>query len=182
MKSILVDALRRANDSESETNLSDSGSFDATHEDFTATANQDLADAAFGEDAEELELLSTTRGLVVGDDNVSVPPELGETMASGTVLLTVGDYVIPDNRSLPTMPRLARHVPVLCLTLAFVAGTAWFAYQQLELRKDASSLGAFAIHQSNAGGTDGVVVADELQRRFRYLDAALPAGDDGNAE
>ena len=179
MKSILVDALRGANDSESEKNLSDSGSFDATHQDFTTTANQDLVDAAFGEDAEELELMSTTSGLVVSDEQASTPPEHDETIADGTVLLTVGDYVIPDSSSLPPMPQLARHVPLLCLALTLVAAVGWFGYQQLELRREASSLGVFAIPASNVIEP---ALVDGQPQRFRYLNDALPASDNEGAQ
>lgn len=177
MKSILVDALRSANDSESEANLSDSGSFDATHEDFTATANQDLVDAAFGEDAEELELMSTTRDLVVGGDEVSTPREPDEALADATVLLTVGEYVVPDNTSLPPMPQLARHVPLICTVLALVAAAGWFGYQQLEPRREASSLGVFAIPAINAAEPNEQVLVDGREQRFRYLNEALPASD-----
>jgi len=182
MKSILVEALRSANDSESEKNLSDSGSFDATHEDFTATANQDVIDAAFGEDAEELELMSTTSGLIVADEQASEPPEFDETIADGTVLLTASDYIVHDHSTLPPMPQLARHVPLLCLALAVLAATGWFAYQRLELHREASSLGVFAIPASDTADSDEQALADGNEQRFRYLNKALPTSDNEGAQ
>lgn len=182
MKSNLVDALRRANEDKSGTSLSDSGSFDATEQDFSAPANQDMADAGFGEDDDELELMSTTRGLAVNDvaDEVreTMPAEFGETMASATVLLTGSDCVIPDSRSLPSMPRLARHVPALCVALALVAGAGWQAYQLLEFRQDTSALGAFPVPSQPGGQQEELVSADEPGIRFRYLNRPLPVSED----
>lgn len=186
MKSILVDALRQANDKESETKLSDSGSFDTTQEDFTASANQDLIDAGFDDDAEELELMSTTRGLVVpgadagGDDgaNEATPTQLTETMASATVLLTGSDCVIPDKNSLPPMPKLARHVPVICVVVALLSAAGWLGYQRLELRADTSGLGAVAVQSQAAAGQDELLPAEQAQQRFRYLRSALPVNED----
>lgn len=191
MKSNLVDALRRAQEQKSETNLSDSGSFDSTQQDFEAPANQDMADAGFGEDATELELMSTTRGLAVNDmadaptaedvaedDGDSMPAQFGETMASATVLLTASDCVIPGSRSLPSMPKIARHVPALCLVLAIIAGAGWQAYQRLELRQDASALGAFAVPSQTSDQQQEIVLADELEVRFRYLSGPLTTSGD----
>jgi hypothetical protein len=200
MKSNLVDALRRAQEEKSETALSDSGSFDATQDEFTAPANQDMADAEFREDAAELELMSTTRGLAVNDigevsdvaagtdmvevaddadeDVEQMPAQFGETMASATVFLTGSDCVIPESGSLPSMPRLARHVPVLCLVLALVAGAGWQAYQRLELRQDVSALGAFGVPSQAAGESQDVVLADEPGMRFRYLSGPLTPSED----
>ncbi len=52
MKSILVDALRQANDQEPDSTLSDSGSFDATDAAFGPTAN--AAEVVPPEHADEL--------------------------------------------------------------------------------------------------------------------------------
>lgn len=174
MKSNLVDALRRANEDKSGTNLSDSGSFDATEQDFTVPANQDIADAGFREDAEELEFMSTTRSLAVND----VPAEFGDPMASATVLLTGSDCVIPDSRSLPSMPRLARHVPALCVALALIAGVGWQAYQLLEFRQNTSALGAFPLASQSGGQQEELVSADKPGIRFRYLNRPLPVSED----
>lgn len=195
MKSNLIDALRRAQEEKSETTLSDSGSFDATQQEFTAPANQDLADAGFSQDdAAELELMSTTRGLavndiadvpevttgsaVVGENEEHVPAQFGETMASATVFLTGSDCVIPESGSLPSMPRLARHVPVLCLVLALVAGAGWQLYQRLELRQDVSALGAFGVPVKAGGGQQEIAQTDELAVRFRYLSGPLTVSED----
>lgn len=64
MKSLLVDALRQANsdDSDADQALSDSGSFDATNDEFDAIANDDAGDAAHGADA-DLSLLATSAAL-----------------------------------------------------------------------------------------------------------------------
>ncbi len=63
MKSILVDALRQANEGDEDHALSDSGSFDAINDDFEATAN----DAPVSDDAkpvdDELALMETSRAL-----------------------------------------------------------------------------------------------------------------------
>ena len=186
MKSILVDAIRQANDGESETKLSDSGSFDTTQEDFTASANQDLIDAGFEEDAEELELMSTTRGLVVPDANAdgddkaddAMPAQFAETMASATILLSASDCVIPDRNSLPSMPKLARYVPVICVAVALLSGAGWLGYQHLELREDASGLGAVAVQSQATAGQDAVLPAEQVEQRFRYLRSALPVTED----
>lgn len=190
MKSNLVDALRRAQEDKSGTNLSDSGSFDATQQEFTAPANQELADAGFDEESAELELMSTTRGLAVNDvAEVAVPPEVageddeempaqfGETMASATILLTGSDCVVPSRGALPPMPKLARHVPALCVALAVVAGAGWQVYQRLDLSQDTSALGAFSV-PSQAGDQQGELVsADEAHVRFRYLSGPLPVSE-----
>lgn len=181
MKSILVDAIRQANEKEPETNLSDSGSFDATQEDFSAPANQDLIDAGFEEEAGELELMSTTTGLVVpGDDDrdsESMPARPGDTMSGGTVLLTSSDYIIPDNDSLPPMPKLARHVPMLCVALALIAGASWYGYQHLDLEPGASGLGAFTVQSQAASARDELLSGDSSEPRFRYLTNAFPESD-----
>lgn len=178
MKNILVDALRQATDKESETKLSDSGSFDTTQEDFTATANQDLIDAGFDDDVEELELMSTTRGLVVPGADAGGDDEADEAIASATVLLTGSDCVIPDKNSLPPMPQLARHVPVICVVVALLSAAGWLGYQHLELRADASGLGAIAAQSPAATGQDELLPAEQAEQRFRYLRSALPVNED----
>lgn len=200
MKSNLVDALRRAQEEKSGTNLSDSGSFDAMQQEFKSPANQDVADAGSSEDAAELELMSTSRGLVVNDiagfsdvaagtdiaemrevqdqDSEKMHAQLGETTANATVLVTGSDCVIPEIGSLPLLPRLARHVPVICLSLALIAGTGWQAYQRLELRQDASALGAFGIPSQAPGKSQEIALTDVNGMRFRYLSAPLTASED----
>ena len=190
MKSNLIDALRRAQEEKSDTTLSDSGSFDTTQETFAHPANQDLADAGFSDDAAELELMSTTRGLAItdipevsdvaadaeaaGETDEHVPAQFGETMASATVFLTGSDCVIPESGSLPSMPRLARHVPVLALA----AGAGWQLYQRLDLRQDASALGAFGVPYQAGGGQREIALADEPAVRFRYLSGPLTVSED----
>ena len=194
MKSNLIDALRRAQEEKSDTTLSDSGSFDTTQEEFAHPANQDLADAGFSDDAAELELMSTTRGQavtdipevsgvaadtkIIGQTDEHVPAEFGETMASATVFLTGSDCVIPESGSLPSMPRLARHVPVLCMVLALVAGAGWQLFQRLDLRQDASALGAFGVPYQAGSGQQEIALADEPAVRFRYLSGPLTVSED----
>lgn len=190
MKSILVDAIRQANDTESETKLTDSGSFDTTNEDFRATANQDMADAGFDKDAEELELMSTTRGLVVpdagehSDDGLDedMPTQLAETSVGATVLLTGADCVVPDARSLPPMPQLARHVPLMCVAVALLSAAGWFGYQHLVLKADTSGLGVVAMQSQAVAGQDELVPAEQEEQRFRYLRAPIPASEDEAAQ
>jgi hypothetical protein len=195
MKSNLVDALRRAQEDKSGTNLSDSGSFDATQEEFTTPANQELADAGFDEESSELELMSTTRGLAVNDvTEVAVPPEVhaedeedmpvqfGETMASATILLTGSDCVVPSRSALPPMPKLARHVPALCVAVAVVAAAGWQVYQRLDLSQNASALGAFSVPSHAVAQQDNLVSAEEADVRFRYLSGPLPVSEDEAAQ
>jgi hypothetical protein len=190
MKSNLVDALRRAQEEKSGTNLSDSGSFDATQEEFTAPANQDMADAEFDEESAELELMSTTRGLAVNDvtdvaavpevvdeNDEEMPPQFSETMASATILLAAGDCVIPNSNSLPPMPKLARHVPALCVALALVAGAGWQVYQRLDLGQEVSALGAFAVPTQAGDQQEEMAPAEEADVRFRYLSSPLPVSE-----
>ena len=200
MKSNLVDALRRAQEEKSDTTLSDSGSFDATQQAFTAPANQDVADVEFGEDAAELELMSTTRGLAVNDvdevpdvgestniaeaaDQVAeqMPAQFGKTMANATVWLTDSDCVVPESGSLMSMPGLARHVPVICLVLALLAGAGWQAYQHLGLTQNSSALGAFGV-PSRIVGPQEIAQTDEPAVRFRYLNGPLTVGEDEAAQ
>lgn len=182
MKSILVDALRQANEDEPQRELSDSGRFDTIREDFSATANQEMIDATFGDGDEELELMSTTRGLTANDGEAApgeaIPAQLGETLAGATVLLTGSDCVVPDSDSLPPMPRLARHVPILCVAIALFAAAAWQGYQRLELRQYNSALGAIAMQTQAAAGQDELASDEPPAQRFRYLRSALPIDAD----
>jgi hypothetical protein len=198
MKSNLIDALRRAQEEKSDTTLSDSGSFDTTQEEFAHPANQDMAGAGFSDDAAELELMSTTRGLAVndiaeapyvaadaevaGETDEQLPAQFGETMASATVFLTGSDCVIPESGSLPSMPRLARRVPVLCLVLALVAGAGWQLFQRLDLRQEASALGAFGVPYQAGGAQQENARANEPVVRFRYLSGPLTVSENEAAQ
>jgi hypothetical protein len=195
MKSNLVDALRRAQEEKSGTDLSDSGSFDATRKEFETPANQDMVDAGFDEESAELELMSTTRGLAVNDvaedpeapeaaaeEEFEMPVQFGETMASATVLLTDSDCVVPNSSPLPSMPKLARHVPTLCVAIALVVGAGWQAYQRLDFSQDVSALGAFAVPAPAGAQAGELASAEEADFRFRYLSGPLPVTEDEAAQ
>ena len=182
MKSILVDALRQANGEEAETKLSDSGSFDTTQEDFTATANQDIIDVGVEAEVAELELMATTRDLLVpdaGEDDEFPPPRVEDTAVSGAGWVTDRASVVRGNGSLARAPALARHVPLICVAAALLSAAGWLGYQHLLLQADAPGLGTVAMQSRAVPGQDEPLHSEAVAHRFRYLQSAHPLTPEG---
>ena len=90
--------------------------------------------------------------------------------------------MVPKGGPLPSIPGLARHVPVVCLAVALLAGAGWQAYQRLELSQDTSALGAFGVPSHAAGEPQENALANEPGVRFRYLSGPLTVSEEEAAQ
>lgn len=138
MKSLLVDALRQANTGDTGTSVSDSGSFETAEADseFGATANDEVIDSR-EPDEEELELLTSTGVLVVGEDvaDSSVDPSIKfSRLNDSAAQLSISRGHHPHVTAPESVPVLARYAPLICIVLAIVAAGSWLLYQQIEVR------------------------------------------------
>ena len=182
MKSLLVDALRQANDEESDQVLSDSGSFDARSEDFAETANDE-----HGEDTGELELMSTTKALVVTEEVTDDTPDASiedEDLPRADAAAAFNheeevDFSVTIVGEMPTpvdpqkMPRIAQFSPLLCLALAATVAGGWLLYQQLGAPLAGGNLGT-VLAQSRAAHTPGVPksgISTATPSRFPFLES-----------
>ena len=172
MKSILVDALRQANGEETDGALSDSGSFDASNQEFEATANDEVSEG-------ELELMSTTNALVIHDDSEHVveEPAVSDEPVGRIELETDAEPVddehaitIAGMAPLPARkhnaPRIARLSPLFCIVIAVIVAVSWLALQQIGVSR--GTVGAVV----GTSGSDVVVPADgdDEVARFPFLD------------
>ena len=105
MKNILVDALRQANSDDVDTDhaLSDSGSFDASTDEFESTANDEAGGDAL-ESLPDLELMETSAAIELPADPAEEPEEPGpdkqdeepvDLTADGDSEPMADDFVIP---------------------------------------------------------------------------------------
>ncbi len=177
MKSLLVDALRQKEEGQEGDSLSDSGSFATPRADLAANA---VDEAGAAEAPGDLELMATGAFIVANDeelkkldsadDDVSetTDVEFSETVAGETTRLIMGEAVLPARDSLPSMPPIARHAPVVCLALALLAAATWLGIQQLELQQERSQLGSStaALRAEVAVSENGI---SATAPRFRYL-------------
>ena len=178
MKSLLVDALRRANSSGEGPSVSDSGSFESPTCNFGRTANDDGSPITDERDldSEELELLRSTGMIVIDNADATLEDDHPSDAAQITQTLVHADAELPTPR--PGIEKatvadrsasLARHSPLLCLSLAIIAAGLCVLYQQFELRYIRE---AFAIDRNPAG--IGVTAATERvdnanAQRFLFL-------------
>lgn len=185
MKSLLVDALRRANTGDTGPSVSDSGSFDTADSEFGATANDEVIDS-HELDAEELELLSSTGVLVVSDDaahSLTIPSaEFSPEEKSGAQLSISGEryaHVAPPGN----VPVLARYAPLICIVLAIVAAGSWLLYRQVEIRYFHGAFDSSHFQTSvNADGASNLSpVVDPIVERFPYIDVSTEGSDAAGA-
>ena len=178
MKSLLVEALRQKDEGQEGDSLSDSGSFATPRADLAATAADE---ASTSEAAGDLELMATGAFLVANDEELkklggadgeevdgTTDVEFSGTIAGETTRLIMGEAVLPAQDSLPSMPPVARHVPLVCVALALLAAITWLGIQQLELQQERSLLGSStaALRAQVPAGQDGIAATAP---RFRYL-------------
>lgn len=179
MKSLLVDALRRANTSDTGHSVSDSGSFDTADSEFGETANDAVMDG-HEPDADELELLASTGVLVVGQEQTDTTAHT----AAGFSRFDDSDVrlSIPrDHRERTTapecVPALARYSPLICILLAFVAAGSWLLYQQVESRyfRDVFNSSHLQTSVKDDSATRALTIAESNVGRFPFID--VPADE-----
>ena len=189
MKSILVDALRQAEDDDADQALTDSGSFDASQDALDASAND-----AIEEDHGELELMSTSNALVVRDESEDVPDEPVavdedervsqdfaveyEPVDDDHAVTVAGMIPLPVTKR--QSPRLARLAPFLCTALAIAVATSWLWINKLGL--PGTTLGT-TISQAHAADPADVKASDlEPTTRFPFLKNGQPDDADGSMQ
>ena len=178
MKSLLVDALRQKDEGQEGEGLSDSGSFATPRADLAANVADE---ASASEAASDLELMATGAFIVANDEELqkldsadgeevdgTTDVEFSETIAGETTRLIMGEAVVPARDSLPSMPPVARHAPLVCIALALLAAITWLGIQQLELQQERSQLGSStaALRAEVAVDENGIAATAP---RFRYL-------------
>ena len=189
MKSILVDALRQANDSDADQALTDSGSFDASQDALDAPANDIIE-----EDHGDLELMSTTNALVIRDESEDAPDEpvavdedQGEPQDFAVEYEPVEDDhamtvagMIPLPVTKRQSPRLARLTPFLCAALALAVATSWLLINKLGV--SGTSLGT-TISQAHAADPADATASDlEPTTRFPFLTSGQPDDAEGSIQ
>ncbi len=189
MKNLLLDALRQAGDDDERRTLSDSGSFDTTHSDFSTIANDAAAERQ--ETAEELALFETSVSFAAsfdidGDEAGEVDelrqtqgPALQATAPGITVVNEVAAAAVPA--SLPTVTRepvLARFAPHVCILLALIAAIFWFAVQHVRLSLVDTEFTAPRLNDSDSryAGSDDVASGSDAEQ-FPFIDDTSTSGN-----
>ncbi len=167
MKSLLVDAIRRANDDETDKALSDSGTLESTGGEFGATANDSVADAGDATNVDELQLFETSKGLSIGEANLEYgtgPIEDHEALAvqqaarsTATVLRHVDAYAVPV---------VSKYSPHLCIVLALLAAAGWMLFQEFQFTANDGGLGALRASSAMQESARAVNRRDVL---FRFI-------------
>ena len=180
MKSILVDALREANDDKPESALTDSGSFDASGEDFTETANDEhVADSG------ELELMSTTDSLELPaelQDDIGETEQIAETTAAAEIdashaITIVGELPrpVPPQKA----PAIARFAPLVTLLAAAAAGAVWMLVNHLSIVPPAAIVDSRGNSGSIAGAADDPGDVAAVAPNFPFIDFEQGTIDEG---
>ncbi len=141
MKSILVDAIREASGDKPESALSDSGSFDASTEEFGETANDEHV-----VDNGELELMETTSSLEPAHEQLDdiVAPDHVEEAASeidaSHAITIVGELPrpVPPQKA----PAISRFAPLACVLAALAVGAFWMLAEHLAVVSPVAGLDA----------------------------------------
>jgi len=178
MKSILVDALRQANSDDTDQALSDSGSFDASHEAFESPANDTLE----REDG-ELELMSTTSALVVREKDAEdheLTAKSAEEEPEVALEMEVDNMPVEDDhavtivgmKSLPVpkrrTPRLARFAPYVCAVVGVTVAGSWLLVNKLNTAR--ASLGTVASESQNGELVDVKNSDTTPENRFPFIE------------
>jgi len=177
MKSLLVDALRQANEREASGTLSDSGSFDATRDDFGVIANDEERSekTRVGVDRSEdvdLELLETSAPA----DTDPASNDAVEFMAEEPVAME------PDRRigmksnatTVEEAPLLAKYSPLLCLCLALAAVGMWSVYLNISADQSATAIGA-VFSESRRSESAVETGQGSTEERFPFLSSTEPS-------
>ncbi len=177
MKSLLVDALRQANEGEKDQALSDSGSFDTTAAEFSKTANDPTA---------ALELFETS---------ISVPPAAATDYEFSDTDIEEAQQPIPrqanredDSAYVATtpqsgLPALARFAPVICIVAALVGAASWSALQHFEPRFDGMMIVGSQSGESVLETQYNTTSADAATaERFPFVDIESPSQRQETAE
>lgn len=189
MKSILVDALRQSQgkdpDSDADSTLSDSGSFDTTQKELGPTANDE--EIIYNDDpADDLELLQTgvfaSEELEPGGYDGLPMPMAANAATLGRV--TVQTATMQTSAVHLTAPAIARFTPLLCIALAISSATAWAAYRYVAAIDTGNNVGA-SPRFSGVSGNNGEVentVHISGSGRFPFIDSGMKVETGDSAE
>lgn len=172
MKNLLVDALREANSSDQNKALSDSGSYDTSSEDYSATANDAEVEQSALTDA-DLALYETGVSIEVGAVANDVPtPDPQESTADRNSVSQTVEQGHPGAAA--AAPALARYAPLICLLFAGITASAWFAIHFLQWGFTESGI---AVSQSPStiaqiGSSSGVDSSGPTEK-FPYIDQVV---------
>ena len=183
MKSLLVDALRQAEHDDSDSTLTDSGSFDTTVDGIVDTANDATADHV---DAIDLELAKTVAGMTMAelqgiDFTQTFEPATEESAALSRPVTPVATGAEVSEYAVSRGPVWARYSPLLCATFAVIVAGAWILLQS-------NATPQAWIHsvrgQGNVGSTENSarVVPGSAAFPFITPETRLPADDEPAAE
>lgn len=171
MKSILVDALREANGTKSESTLSDSGSFDATQSEFGPTANDEEVVPLAAPD-ENLELLRTA-SFHTDDFDSELDTEFPEQSMAATRAIDAA--VLAAIQSSARTPVLARYAPLICIAVAIVSAGSWAVYQHYATTNHDTRIGAAEFRLGPGVNHDGVESTARDADRFPFIDLVAEA-------
>ena len=154
MKSLLVDALRQANDSSGDRSLSDSGSFDTTREEFVETAN-DAQGYEIRSNDQELALLEESSSELAADSDFADEFQQ-ELPDADTLTAAVRGAARASSKAasanILAAPFIARHALTICLLLAltFAAGFSLLRMLQFESYLGTEQLRVSSQQDANA--------------------------------
>jgi|GEM_PF-5888904 len=201
MKSILVDALRQSqgkdSDSDADSALSDSGSFDTTQTEIGPTGNDENVIRS-DDSAKDLELLKTgvfEKTDMLEQTGTFVSEELepggldGLPMPMAANAATMGPATaqtaaVQTSEVHLTAPAIVRFTPLLCIALAISSATAWTAYRYVAAIDTGNNVGA-SPRISGVSGNSGEVentVHISGAGRFPFIDSGLKAAVGDSSE
>ncbi len=175
MKSILVDAIREASGSKPDSALSDSGSFDASSQEFGATANDEhvVGDG-------ELELMATTNSLELPSEQQenSAESNQAEETASADEIDTSHAVTIVGELPRPVPPQkapaLARFAPHICVLLAIAVSAFWMLAHQLGVGPSVNGIDSDGRSARLANAPGDPQVGAEVAPNFPFLEIEQP--------
>lgn len=171
MKSILVDAIREANDDQSDSAMSDSGSFDASSQELGETANDEHV-----VEGGELELMATTNSLELPSEQIddSRDSDRAEELASADEIDTSHAVTIVGELPRPVPPQnapaLARFAPIICVLLAITVGALWLLAHQLRVGPAVTGIGSLEGSMRPAHTPGIPEVESEIAPNFPFLE------------
>ncbi len=171
MKSILVDAIREASGDKPESALSDSGSFDASAQDFSETANDEHV-----VDDGELELMATTNSLELPpeqQDDAGEPDLVEETAAADEIdtrhaITIVGELPrpVPPQKA----PAISRFAPLACVLAALAVGAFWTLADYLSVMSPVAGIDSLGRPAREATMPDDPEVAAQVAPNFPFIE------------
>ncbi len=169
MKSILVDAIREASGDKPESALSDSGSFDASTEEFGETANDehvvDDGELELMETSSSLELPPEPQGDLVAEDYVE---ETASEIDANHAITIVGELPrpVPPQKA----PAISRFAPLATVLAAVVVAALWMLANHLSVVSPVAGIDAQGRSVRPTSTPDEAEVSAQVAPNFPFIE------------